>query len=113
MTASPASPANGSLRADVKAAILWRSGSQIAAQAVAWCSTLAVIRILDPSDYGIFAMTQVILVFLSFLNGYGFASSLVQDREMDMRKVRQAFDMMLILNATIALIQFALAPVAA
>ena len=105
--------AGASLRDEVKAAVIWRSGSQIAAQIVAWCSTLAVIRILDPHDYGVFAMTQVVLTFLNFLNGYGFASALVQDREIDERKIRQAFGMMLLVNAGIALVQFALAPVAA
>ena len=101
------------LGASVRRAVLWRSGSQVVAQAVAWGSTLAVVRILDPSDYGLFAMTQVVLAFLSFLNGYGFASSLVQDREIDERKVRQAFGMLILVNGAIALIQLALAPLAA
>lgn len=113
MNSEPATTGSGSLRDEVKAAVIWRSGSQIAAQIVAWCSTLAVIRILDPADYGVFAMTQVVLAFLSFLNGYGFASALIQDREIDERKVRQAFGMMMLVNAGIALIQFAIAPLAA
>jgi len=113
MTLLPATTASASLRDEVKTAVIWRSGSQIAAQLVAWCSTLAVIRILDPADYGVFAMTQVVLAFLSFLNGYGFASALIQDREFSTRKVRQAFGMMLLVNGAIALIQFALAPIAA
>ena len=112
MTTEPASTEE-SLRDEVKRAVMWRSGSQIAAQLVAWCSTLAVIRILDPADYGVFAMTQVVLAFLSFLNGYGFASALVQDRDIDARKVRQAFGMMLLVNGGIALIQLGLAPIAA
>src|SRR5918993_3088279 len=113
MDSAPAPAASVSLRDEVKAAVIWRSGSQIAAQLVAWCSTLAVIRILEPADYGVFAMTQVVLAFLSFLNGYGFASALVQDREIDERKVRQAFGMMLLVNVGIALVQFSLAPLAA
>jgi O-antigen/teichoic acid export membrane protein len=78
MASEAVTPPGGSLRDEVKAAVIWRSGSQIAAQLVAWCSTLAVIRILEPADYGLFAMTQVVLAFLSFLNGYGFASSLIR-----------------------------------
>ena len=113
MTADATATPESSLRDEVKTAVMWRSGSQIAAQLVAWCSTLAVIRILDPADYGVFAMTQVVLAFLSFLNGYGFASALVQDREIDERKVRQAFGLMLLVNGGIAAIQLALAPVAA
>jgi O-antigen/teichoic acid export membrane protein len=102
-----------SLATSVRQAVIWRSGSQIVAQLVAWGSTLAVVRILDPADYGLFAMTQVVLAFLSFLNGYGFASSLIQDREIDALKVRQAFGMLLLVNGAIALVQLALAPLAA
>jgi O-antigen/teichoic acid export membrane protein len=113
MEPEPTPSASGSLRDEVKAAVIWRSGSQIAAQLVAWCSTLAVIRILDPADYGLFAMTQVVLAFLNFLNGWGFASALVQDREISERKIAQAFGMMLLVNGAIALVQLGLAPVAA
>jgi O-antigen/teichoic acid export membrane protein len=104
---------SSSLRDSVKSAVIWRSGSQILAQLVAWGSTLAVIRILDPADYGIFAMTQVIMAFLSFLGGYGFASSLIQDREIDAKKIRQAFGLLLLVNGMIALVQLGLAPFAA
>ncbi len=102
-----------SFQSRVKKALVWRSGTQIFSQLVAWGSTLAVIRILDPSDYGIFAMTQVILAFLSFLNGYGFASSIIQSEEVKPIQIRQAFGMLLLLNATIAIIQLILAPFAA
>ena len=102
-----------SLATSVRRAVIWRSGSQVVAQLVAWGSTLAVVRILDPADYGLFAMTQVVLAFLSFLNGYGFASSLIQEREIDTMKIRQGFGMLLLVNGAIALIQLAIAPLAA
>lgn len=94
----------------VRSAVFWRSGSQIVSQVVMWSTTLAVIRILDPADYGLFAMTQVVMVMLAFLNGYGFASSLIQQEEIDTFRVRQAFGLLLILNLGIAAIQFAAAP---
>lgn len=97
----------------VRRAVIWRSGSQIFAQVVAWGSTLAVVRILDPSDYGLFAMTQVVLAFLSFLNGYGFASSLIQDKEINRHKIAQGFGLLILVNGTIALVQLAIAPLAA
>jgi O-antigen/teichoic acid export membrane protein len=55
----------------------------------------------------------VVLAFLSFLNGYGFASALIQDREIDKRKIRQAFGMLLLINGALAALQLALAPLAA
>jgi O-antigen/teichoic acid export membrane protein len=99
--------------ARVKSAVLWRSGTQIVSQLVTWGSTLTVIRILDPHDYGIFAMTQVVMVFMSFLSGYGFASSLVQAKQITPHMIRQTFGLLVLLNAGIAAIQFAIAPLAA
>ncbi|QJB70209.1 lipopolysaccharide biosynthesis protein [Parasphingorhabdus halotolerans] len=97
----------------VRSAVFWRSGTQILAQIIAWGSTLVVIRILDPHDYGIFAMTQVILVFLSFMNGYGLASSIIQSEKVEPLEIRQAFGMLLLLNGGIAILQLILAPFAA
>src|SRR5690606_35844305 len=72
-----------------------------------------VIRILDPSDYGLFAMAEVVLVFLMFLNGYGFAGSLIKEKEVGKQQLRQAFGMLLLVNGALAAIQFTLAPLAA
>lgn len=94
----------------VRSAVFWRSGSQIVSQIVMWATTLAVIRILEPADYGLFAMTQVVMVMLAFLNGYGFASSLIQQERIDPFRVRQAFGLLLILNGGIAAAQFIAAP---
>ncbi|CAN5231600.1 hypothetical protein BH10PSE12_BH10PSE12_35130 [soil metagenome] len=99
--------------ARIRSAVFWRSGSQIVSQIVSWTSTLAVIRILDPADYGLFAMTQVILGFMAFLNGYGLVSALVQSETLDPHKLRQAFGIMLLLNGALALLQLLIAPLAA
>lgn len=101
------------LRDRVRGAVAWRSGTQIVAQVVSWGSTLLVVRLLDPADFGLFAMTQVILLFLTFLSGHGFASALIQSETIDPQRVRQAFGMLLLLNGALALAQVALAPFAA
>jgi O-antigen/teichoic acid export membrane protein len=113
--APPAEPSGASveLGESVKRAVIWRSGSQIGSQVVAWAATLLVIRILDPADYGLLAMTQVVIVFLNFLNGYGFAGSLIREPELTEGKIRQAFGMLLLVNGALALLQIGLAPVAA
>lgn len=99
--------------ARIRSALLWRSGSQILSQVISWGVTLAVIRLLDPADYGLFAMTQVILNFATFLNGYGLVSALVQSPTLDSHKLRQAFGIMLLLNGSLALAQLLIAPWAA
>jgi O-antigen/teichoic acid export membrane protein len=97
----------------VRSAVIWRSGSQILAQIITWSATLLVIRLLNPADYGLFAMTQVVLSFLAFLNGWGFASALVQSDSVDPFRIRQAFGLLLLLNALLAAIQYFGAPIAA
>ena len=106
-------PSADSLGAQVRKAIIWRSGSQIAAQLVTWASTFLVLRILDPHDYGLFAMTQVVLVLLNMLNGYGLASAIIQQPNVGERQIRQLFGMLIVLNASLAALQFVAAPVAA
>lgn len=100
----------GDLLQRVKLAILWRSGSQIVAQAIAWGSTFMVIRLLDPTDYGLFAMTQVVLAFLNLMNGYGIANALIRAESVSRRELRQVFGMLLLLNLGLGLAQFAAAP---
>ena len=102
-----------SLTAQVRSAVIWRSGSQVVAQMVQWAATFLVIRILAPDDYGLFAMTQVILVLLNMLNGYGLASGLIQQKEIGRREIRQLFGMLILLNVSLGAAQFLLAPLAA
>jgi O-antigen/teichoic acid export membrane protein len=97
----------------VRSAVIWRSGSQILAQLVQWAATFLVIRILSPADYGLFAMTGVVMAFMSMLNGYGLASGLVQQPDVTPRMVRQLFGMLILLNGGLALGQLTLAPLAA
>ena len=108
---TPASVA--ALGGQVRRAVFWRTGSQLVAQAISWSATLIVIRLLNPADYGLFAMAQVMMTFLDFLNGYGFASALIQSREVSRQAIRQALGLMMVLNLSIAALQFMLAPTVA
>lgn len=102
-----------SLRDRVRSAVFWRSGSQILAQLITWGSTFLVIRLLNPEDYGLVAMASVVLALLALMNGYGFASSLIQRESVTRQAIRQAFGMLLLINAGLAAAQLALAPAAA
>jgi len=104
---------SSTMTSKVRSAVLWRSGSQIAAQLITWTSTFFVIRLLSPSDYGLFAMTQVVLSLLNLLNGYSFTGALVQAREVHRHQVRQVFGMLILLNFSLAAAQFFAAPFAA
>jgi O-antigen/teichoic acid export membrane protein len=106
-------PATTALGTRVVNAVLWRSGSQIVAQMVVWSATFVVIRLLNPGDYGLFAMSQVVLILLSLLNGSGFADALVRAERVGERDVAQVFGILVLLNGGIALAQVLLAPLIA
>ena len=79
-------------------------------QLVAWGSTFFVIRILSPEDYGLYAMTGVVLALLALMNGYGLANAYIQQRTTSPKMLRQLFGMLIMLNGALAAIQFATAP---
>lgn len=100
--------------ASVRRAVIWRSGTQILGQLVAWFSTFFVIRILHPEDYGLAAMTGVILVLLNMINGYGLATGFVQKAEVTAREHRQLLGLLIAINGPLLLIQaLVAAPLAA
>lgn len=106
-------PAAGDFGRRIRRAVIWRSGSQIAGQVIAWGSTFLVIRILTPQDYGLFALTQVMLMLFTLLSGHGLASAAIQRADIDTRAMRQIFGLLLLLNVALALAQFVCAPLAA
>ena len=46
------------LAEQVKGAVMWRSGSQIVGQLIAWGSTFLVIRMLNPADLTLTGLTR-------------------------------------------------------
>lgn len=102
-----------SFASQVRTAVIWRSGSQVLTQIVSWASTLIVIRLLAPQDYGLFAMAQVMLVLLSTMNGWGLASALIREDEVSEERLRQTLGMLMLLNGGLAITQFLAAPLVA
>src|SRR4051812_26442984 len=82
----------------VRSAVFWRWGSQVLSQLVNWAATIVVVRLLDPHDYGLYAMTQAVLTAFNFLSGWGFANSLIPADKIDRRQVGQVFGMLLLAN---------------
>lgn len=113
MAEGPVTQGHSSLAAQVRNAVIWRSGSQIGTQIVSWASTLIVIRLLAPEDYGLFAMAQVMLMLLNTMNGYGLASALIREPQVSEERLRQTLGMLMLLNIGLAVIQFVTAPLVA
>jgi len=102
-----------SFAARVRNAVYWRWGSQVLAQAITWSATVMVVRLLEPGDYGLYAMSQAVVTALNFLSGYSFATSLIQADEVSPRRVGQVFGLLILSNLLLAAIQVLVAPFAA
>ncbi len=113
LQASPATQVPVALGDRVRSALAWRWGTQVIAQAMTWASTIIVVRLLSPSDYGLYAMSQAVVAALAFLNGQSFATSLIQTDRIDERRIGQVFGLLLMLNGSLALAQLIVAPFAA
>lgn len=97
----------------VRSAVFWRWGSQALSQIITWTTTIIVVRLLDPHDYGLFAMTQAVLAALTVFNGYSFATSLIHAREIDDRRIGQVFGLLICSSVLLAGLQVLTAPFAA
>ena len=106
-------PQTGGFAERVRAAVFWRWGSQAIGQLITWTATILVVRLLDPHDYGLFAMTQALLTALNFLNGYSYATSLIQAKQVDQRRISQVFGLLILSNGLLAAAQLLAAPHAA
>lgn len=101
------------LNAQVRRAVFWRTGTQIASQVISWSATFIVLNLLQPADYGLYAMAAVMMTFLDFLNGYGFASALIHRKDVSRNALRQALGLAMVMNGAIAALQYAMAPAVA
>jgi O-antigen/teichoic acid export membrane protein len=98
------------LRGTVLRAVLWLGTGTVVGQVVSWLSTIVVIRLLSPTDYGLMAMTAVFTALLTHMSEMGIGSALVQTKELTERATRQIFAWVLLTAASGLTLSFALAP---
>jgi len=73
----------------------WSAIGKLLSQLLSWGSTVVVMRLLHTSDYGLMAMTMMVITLLSNLNEFGFGSALVRGETLDRRVCGAVFGAML------------------
>jgi O-antigen/teichoic acid export membrane protein len=101
------------IRQKVLSGLRWSTGAKMGAQLVSWACTLVVMRLLEPRDYGLMAMSVAFVSFCTLLNEMGLGAALVQTRELTERMLRQVFGAVLVLNAALFLLLVLGAPLIA
>lgn len=91
----------------------WTMASRVGLQLLTWPVTLIVMRLLEPSDYGLFALAMITTGFVALFSELGLGVALVQARQVDAAVERAACAAILALNSIVALALVLLAPWAA
>lgn len=88
----------------------WTVASRIGLQLVTWPITIVVIRLLEPGDYGLFAIALLFTGFIALFSELGLGVALVQASTIDEPMARAACTLVLLLNGAVALAIIAVAP---
>jgi O-antigen/teichoic acid export membrane protein len=85
-----------SFRRSILQGFLWLGTGTFIGQCISWISTVIIIRLLSPSDYGLMAMTGGFIALLTMVSELGVSAALIQARELTEREIRQIFSWVLI-----------------
>jgi len=99
-----------SLRATIATALRWSIGGRLAAQAVSWLSTLLVIRLLQPDDYGLMAMAMSVAALALILNDVGLTSAIVQRPDLTVDDIGGVLGATVLFNGALFVLLFSTAP---
>lgn len=69
--------------------IAWTGAGKWLSQALSWLSTILVIRLLSPDDYGIFGMAMIYLGLVMLVNEFGLGAAVVANRDLSREQIAQ------------------------
>lgn len=98
------------LRQQALSGARWTIAARIGLQLVTWPITIVVMRILDPGDYGVFAIAMLVHAFVSIFTELGLGVALVQATSVTAAQTRMAASIVLVLNLAVMGLIVALAP---
>jgi len=102
-----------SIERQAVSALKWSAISKIVGQLLAWVVTLLVIRLLSPDDYGLMAITAVIISIFTSIAELGLGASIVQFRAISKNELEKIAGALLAVNLGLGLLVGLAAPLAA
>lgn len=100
---------NENVTAKARSALFWVATSSVGWQAIAWVFTLLMARILDPIDYGLYAIIGLIFPYVEISASLRLNEWLLQEEDLDEEKTSSAliFTVGLGLISSVAIFLFA------
>ena len=100
------------LRSRVVSGLKWQAAAKVGSQVISWSVTIYVMRLLAPADYGLMAMTMVLVGLTALVAEMGFGAALVRAPVADLPLQRSVFGLALITNLALYALLVAAAPLA-
>lgn len=97
-------------RNKVLKSFVWLSTGTFSGQLISWLSTIIVIRLLAPSDYGLMAMSYVLIAFLTMISEMGMSSAIIQSEKINDYEIRQVYGLIIVTNLAGMVVSYFLAP---
>jgi len=98
------------LKEKVLTGLKWNAVAKFSSQLLSWASTIFVIRLLAPEDYGLIAIATIFTSLCTVLSEMGLGAAIVQAEEMDDHKLRQVFSLVVYSNCLVFILLWFVAP---
>ena len=103
----------GAMTRKVVASLAWQGAATFVTHLASWLSTLLVIRLLSPSDYGVLAMGTLVIGFLMLIGDLGVGAIVVQAPSLRRPQLQALFGVAFQTYLLVSVIAFASAPLTA
>src|SRR5215469_2533456 len=87
-----------SLKRQALSGMRWTMSARVLVQLVTWPSTIIIMRLLNPRDYGLVAVATVFIEFVTVFSDPGLAAGLVQTHVLSDETSRAASALIVLLN---------------
>lgn len=96
--------------ANLASGFKWVALGKLSTQLITWGMTFFVLRLLDPSDYGVVALSSAITLLFGMIAEFGFSSAIVQAKTINRTQLSNLFGYGILINAAIVILLVAFAP---
>ena len=105
-TPAEPNPPHNSMTHRVVASLLWQASASLVGQIISWFSTLLVIRLLSPDDFGLMAMAGISIGFIMLIGDLGVGVVVVQAPALNRLQLQALFTVALLAYLSGAVVAF-------
>ena len=94
------------LKHQVVNSLYWMGGLKYSGQLISWITTIYIIRLLAPSDYGLMSLSNSIVFLFIMFSELGLGAALVQTTNLNEKRLGQLFGLILFSHFLLSLLIF-------